>query len=110
MAGGSLLIGFGMGWVAAPTLVAAQSWVDWHERGVVTGTNLFARSVGSAVGVAVFGAVANATVGAHNTPARLAAGVHRVFVGVLVVTLVLLLLQVFMPVRATPPADPAQAP
>ncbi len=35
--------------------------MGWDRRGVVTATNMFARSVGSAVGVAVFGAVANAT-------------------------------------------------
>lgn len=54
------IVGLGMGLVATPTLIAAQSSVDWNERGVVTGTNLFARSIGSALGVAVFGAVANA--------------------------------------------------
>lgn len=54
------VIGLGMGLIAAPTLIAAQSSVPWNERGVVTGSNLFARSIGSAVGVAVFGAIANA--------------------------------------------------
>ena len=53
------VIGFGLGWVASPTLVAVQSVVGWDRRGVVTGTNLFARSIGSAVGVAAFGAVVN---------------------------------------------------
>ncbi|MFC4554165.1 MFS transporter [Georgenia faecalis] len=53
-------IGLGMGLVASPSLIAAQSSVDWGERGVVTGANMFARSVGSAVGVAVLGAVVNA--------------------------------------------------
>jgi hypothetical protein len=38
-----------------------QSSVGWDRRGVVTGTNMFARSVGSAVGVAIFGAIANAS-------------------------------------------------
>lgn len=52
--------GLGLGLVATPTLIAAQSSVSWGERGVVTSTNLFARSIGSALGVAVFGAVANA--------------------------------------------------
>ena len=42
--------------------MAAQSSVGWETRGVVTGTNMFARSVGSAVGIAVFGAIANAAV------------------------------------------------
>jgi len=41
--------------------VAVQSVVDWQRRGVVTGTNLFCRNLGSAVGVAVFGAIANAS-------------------------------------------------
>ncbi|HKU35372.1 MAG TPA: MFS transporter, partial [Paenarthrobacter sp.] len=53
-------LGLGLGLVATPTLIAAQSSVEWNERGVVTGTNLFARSIGSSIGVAVFGAVANA--------------------------------------------------
>ncbi|MEN3346109.1 MAG: hypothetical protein V7635_2685, partial [Arthrobacter sp.] len=53
------IVGLGLGLVATPTLIAAQSSVEWNERGVVTGTNLFARSIGSALGVAVFGAVAN---------------------------------------------------
>jgi hypothetical protein len=35
--------------------------VGWERRGVVTGTNMFCRSVGSAIGVAIFGAIANAT-------------------------------------------------
>ncbi|MGH3358233.1 MAG: MDR family MFS transporter [Nocardioidaceae bacterium] len=57
------VIGAGLGFAASPTLVAVQSVVGWEQRGVVTGTNVFARSVGSAVGVAVFGAIANATIG-----------------------------------------------
>jgi integral membrane sensor domain MASE1 len=47
--------------VNAPVLVAVQSVVGWDRRGVVTSTNLFNRSIGSAVGVAIFGAIANAT-------------------------------------------------
>ena len=54
------VVGLGMGWIASPTLIAAQSAAEWQVRGVVTGTNMFARSMGSAVGVAVFGAIANA--------------------------------------------------
>nr|BFE57045.1 MDR family MFS transporter [Dactylosporangium thailandense] len=55
------VIGIGLGLAAAPTLVAVQSVVDWDRRGVVTGTNMFSRSIGSAVGAAVFGAIANTT-------------------------------------------------
>src|SRR4051812_759034 len=59
--GTSFVIGLGMGFCAAPTLIAAQSAVQWQERGVVTGSNMFFRSAGSAIGVAVFGALVNAT-------------------------------------------------
>ncbi|MER7274285.1 MDR family MFS transporter [Dactylosporangium sp. NPDC000244] len=55
------VIGIGLGLATAPTLVAVQSVVDWDRRGVVTGTNMFSRSIGSAVGAAVFGAIANTT-------------------------------------------------
>ena len=44
--------GVGMGLVASPTMVAVQSSVGWAERGLVTGTSMFSRSLGSAVGVA----------------------------------------------------------
>jgi MFS family permease len=96
---GCMLIGFGMGWIAAPALVVAQSSVAWGERGVATATNMFSRSVGSAVGVAVFGAMVNAVAGAHPTPGLLATGVHRVFVGILVLAVVMAVLELLMPVR-----------
>ncbi|WP_254185612.1 MDR family MFS transporter [Nocardioides panacis] len=101
---GCLLIGFGMGWVAAPALVVAQSSVAWGERGVATATNMFSRSVGSAIGVAVFGAMVNAVVGDHPTAATLATGVHRVFIGILVLALAMGVLELFMPKRVSPPA------
>jgi EmrB/QacA subfamily drug resistance transporter len=57
----AFVLGVGLGLAASPTLVAIQSVVGWDRRGVVTATNLFSRSLGSAVGAAVFGAIANAT-------------------------------------------------
>jgi multidrug resistance protein len=107
VAGGCVLIGLGMGWIAAPALIVAQSSVAWGERGVATGTNMFARSVGSAVGVAVFGAVVNAVVGDHPTAPLLATGVHRVFLGILAIAVVMGLLELFMPVRVKQPDAPA---
>ncbi|MFC4828630.1 MFS transporter [Agromyces aurantiacus] len=82
------VIGLGLGLVASPTLIAAQSSVPWEERGVVTGANMFLRSMGSAVGVAVFGAVANGVIarsglGAHSADAIQAAST-AVFVGVVI--------------------------
>ena len=97
------VIGAGMGLTAVPTLIAAQTSVDWQERGMVTGTNMFARSIGSAVGVAVFGAVVNAntTVGADGTPhgPQLADAVHLVFAAIAVVAAVLFVAVVLMPGR-----------
>jgi EmrB/QacA subfamily drug resistance transporter len=57
----SLLMGGGIGLPAVSLLVGVQSVVGWERRGVVTGTALFTRMVGSAVGAAVFGSVANST-------------------------------------------------
>lgn len=83
------VIGGGMGLSAVPSLIAAQSSVEWNERGVVTGTNLFARSIGSAVGVAIFGAIANSIFGkgdaASLSPEVIIAGSSAVFIAVLVV-------------------------
>jgi EmrB/QacA subfamily drug resistance transporter len=53
------VVGAGLGLLYTPALVAVQSVVGWDRRGVVTGTNMFFRSMGSAVGAAVFGAIAN---------------------------------------------------
>ncbi|MBI2245805.1 MAG: MFS transporter [Nocardioides sp.] len=56
------VMGLGFGLVASPAVIAAQSAVTWQDRGVATGSTMFARSMGSAIGVAVFGAVANGVV------------------------------------------------
>lgn len=71
--GACFVVGVGMGFTASPTLVAVQSVVGWDRRGVVTGTNMFCRSMGSAIGAALFGAIANATLSNHfaNPPASL---------------------------------------
>jgi MFS family permease len=101
------VIGLGMGFVASPTLVAAQSAVEWHNRGVVTGTNMFARSMGSALGIAVFGAIANAALGRQagghaarptDIPAALLEpALHEVFVASAVVAVGLLAAVAVMP-------------
>ena len=92
-----LIIGFGMGFTVSPTLIAAQSSVSWAERGVVTANNIFLRSLGSSLGVAVFGAIANAVINTGNPdPLHLTHAVHRIFlvqvlVGVLMVGMAALL-------------------
>ncbi|NKR46889.1 MFS transporter [Rhodococcus hoagii] len=93
------VIGSGMGLIATPTLIAAQSSVDWSERGVVTSTNMFARSIGSAVGVAVFGALVNSRVGdtAEPDPTALSGAIHLVFVGILGIAVLLTVSSALMP-------------
>jgi len=58
-AAAALVVGTGLGLSAGPVLIAVQSTVGWEHRGVVTGTNMFSRSLGSTVGVAIFGAISN---------------------------------------------------
>ena len=95
------IVGLGMGLVAVPTLIAAQSSVGWDERGVVTGTNLFARSIGSAMGVAIFGAIANSIFGPMDasdlSPATITAGSAAVFLAVLVIAVATVAATVAMP-------------
>lgn len=101
--GTSFVIGVGMGFSAAPTLIAAQNAVGWQQRGVVTGTNMFFRSAGSAVGVAVFGALVNATLGGTDVesgrvdPHALTTAVHHVFLATAVLALVMLAAVLLMP-------------
>lgn len=74
VAAACFVVGVGLGLSSVPTLVAMQSAVDWERRGVVTATTMFARNLGSAVGVAVFGAIANSTIAGRfaDPPADLA--------------------------------------
>ena len=112
------VIGVGMGLVNAPVLVAVQSVVGWDRRGVVTSTNLFNRSIGSAVGVAVFGAIANATLDGRSISLSGSAGAgplfdasHHVFLGVAAVGVLLVLAVALMPAKPTQLfPDPAPAP
>ena len=99
------ITGLGFGLAASPSLIAAQSSVDWAERGVVTGANLFARSVGSAVGVAVFGALANGVFEASSAgdgdPGVVTAASTTVFVAVACCSVITVVAGLLMPpVRA----------
>lgn len=56
-----LIIGAGFGLLSTPLLVGSQSVVDWSQRGVVTGANMFSRYLGQTLGAAIFGAIFNLT-------------------------------------------------
>jgi len=95
------VVGLGLGLVASPTLIAAQSSVPWTERGVVTGANMFLRSMGSAVGVAVFGAIANGVIArsglGEHSPVAVQAASGAVFLAVIVATVATIAGAVAMP-------------
>ena len=56
-----IALGAGFGLLSTSMLVGAQSTVDYRRRGVVTGANMFSRFLGQSFGVAVFGAIFNAS-------------------------------------------------
>nr|WP_082589984.1 MFS transporter [Agromyces sp. Soil535] len=95
------VVGLGLGLVASPTLIAAQSSVPWEERGVVTGANMFLRSMGSAVGVAIFGAIANGVISGsglgEHSPVAIQAASSAVFLAVIVVAVATIAGAVAMP-------------
>ena len=108
--------GLGLGLIASPSLIAAQASVAWDERGVTTGANMFARSIGSAVGAAVLGAVANGVIAASGRPATdpvaaTDAGA-AVFLAVLVAAVLTVVAGLLMPKvdAAVGQAEPAATP
>jgi EmrB/QacA subfamily drug resistance transporter len=90
----SLVIGAGMGAIAAPLLIVIQSLVDWSRRGAATALNQFSRTIGGAVGVSLMGVLLqryiNSASDPLNAPAQLQAGLQAVF-AVLVVLAALML-------------------
>ena len=57
----SFVMGAGLGLLSTAIIVGIQSVVGWERRGVITGANMFTRYLGQAIGAAVFGSIANAT-------------------------------------------------
>ena len=112
VAASCFVMGLGLGLVATPSLIASQSSVEWNERGVVTGANLFARSIGSAVGVAIFGALANAVfAGSSATDASSIVNASSVvFVGVVVSVVAVVAAVVAMPKTPVTRAEQAPSP
>ena len=68
---------------------------------MVTGANMFARSIGSAVGVAIFGAVANGVIARSGLGGTLPVAIHgastAVFIAVLVAAAVTIVAAIAMP-------------
>lgn len=58
-AGGSVVMGLGMGFLSTSAIVIVQSSVGWSERGAATASNIFSRNLGSTLGAAALGAVFN---------------------------------------------------
>jgi EmrB/QacA subfamily drug resistance transporter len=90
----SLVIGSGMGAIAAPLLIVIQNIVEWSRRGAATALNQFSRTIGGAVGVSLMGVLLQEYVNSSKDPlgarVQLQAGLHADFV-VLVVLAVLML-------------------
>jgi MFS family permease len=102
----SFVLGIGMGFASVSTVVAVQSVVGWGRRGVVTGSNMFIRTLGSAVGIAVFGSIVNSRL-AHQrrTPDAIYHAVHGVFVALVVVAVLGLAAELLLPRRVVPLED-----
>jgi hypothetical protein len=70
-----VVIGLGLGFSSTSYLVSVQNAVPWRRRGVATSSVVFFRTVGGSLGVAVMGALLNASLGErYGTAAERAAG------------------------------------
>ena len=116
---GSLIMGFGMGFMSTAAIVIIQDSVGWAERGAATASNLCARNLGSTLGATSLGAILNLrlaeTGGASlekiqaalaqgpNAPGinasrnLLAGGLHVTFLGVLVIATLTLVVSLLVP-------------
>lgn len=68
VAAATFVLGLSMGFISTSIIVMVQSAVDWTRRGVVTSTNMFMRQMGSALGIAVLGAMVNSQVHGVKVP------------------------------------------
>lgn len=63
----AILIGAGLGFSMQTIVIALQNSVDFKDMGVATSSNTFFRSVGSTIGVAIFGSIYSSRL-AHYLP------------------------------------------
>lgn len=61
----SFVVGLGMGFSTTAFVVGIQSQVTWEQRGTATASNMFIRSLGGTIWVAVLGTVVNTIVLSH---------------------------------------------
>lgn len=61
----TMVLGAGFGLLSTPIVVGLQSTVGREQRGVATGSVMFARYLGQSLGAAIFGAVANSVLRAQ---------------------------------------------
>ena len=113
---GSLVMGFGMGFLSTAAIVLIQGSVGWTERGAATASNLFARNLGSTLGATVLGVVLNASLAREHAGslqtiqqllhgrgaglgavAGLAHGLHLTFWGIMLIALATLALSTLVP-------------
>jgi Na+/melibiose symporter-like transporter len=69
-AASSFVTGCGLGLSNTSFIVGIQSLVGRQRRGTATGTNMFARLIGGAVGVAIYGSIVNSTLATRLAGAR----------------------------------------
>lgn len=92
----SFVLGIGLGLQMTPLLVGVQNTVGWDRRGVMTGIFVFARTVGSALGAALFGALAHSASMVATGPEVFEAS-RRVFIGLAVAAGIGLCVALFTP-------------
>ena len=125
VAGSSLTVGIGMGFVMTTMIVTIQSSVPWQRRATATATNMLMRILGNSVGAALLGGILNIALtrsvrslpGSESalsqierllTPGSgaqvdqglldvLANGLHVVYVAVFVIGVIVLVLSLLLP-------------
>ncbi|QJD84458.1 MDR family MFS transporter [Cohnella herbarum] len=91
-----VVIGFGMGCISTPAIVAIQNAAAANMRGVATSTNSLMGALGQTVAVAVFGMLFNRMV-IEETPSQMADGMHLIFIVILAIAIFKLVVANLLP-------------
>lgn len=97
-------IGIGFGLISSISTITVQSSVAKEQRGAAGSTVNLSRTLGQTIGIAVFGAIFNASAAngapAEGETAAIASGIQAVFAAAVVVSLILLVSTFFFPKEA----------
>ncbi len=67
-------VGLSLGLTSTPIIIAIQNAVEWNQRGIATSLNMFSRTIGGVIGVAIMGSMLNSRLATYLSGTTLGGG------------------------------------